>query len=448
MSSERPSPFTVPVPHCGFTEGPASQPQSGGTLTVGLLIRHLTDFAAAYERLTVAIEGAEDPAPPVLPATGSGGMTFRVCGLERHRAIFERDLYVSTALAFFTAAYDIDRVRGYVLSQSGDELTIGTARRLLGELLKRRKLKLAEAEALTLAQAIDSVESPPHAPPEDRPDTPAVAGFLHHSNYLPSGEANRPEAVWPHTQRQRAAFGRRVAVANDKLAAAGARLPDAFTAYWIRHWADSFWRATRHGPPSVPGVQALIDFGDVIDAQFRLRDRHGDEPCDAEFTYYDRELLRGDRPSTLGPHGMTSGGGSATLTGTTFSFFMLSPHGKTLERDGFATPVPFPRLATPAPALALRIGCEEFLAWAGFLARDSALTPEQRAELNRVGVYVGGWCVANGGDVTDCDRIAKNLIHQLRQFTNTLSRKLTIGRAVLPADLPLPGVPHEKRARS
>jgi hypothetical protein len=162
----------------------------------------------------------------------------------------------------------------------------------------------------------------------------------------------------------------------------------------------------------------------VIDAEFRLNNRQGVEPSDAEFTYYDIEPLRGaeGRP------------------------FPLGSHGKTMERDRRVYPIPFPRLATPVHGLAPRIRCGEFLAWAGFLAGNAQLTVEERADLNRVGVdTVGergdemvGWCVADGGDVGECQRIVDNLVAQLRQFTIVLSRELAIGRPVLPHGVPLP----------
>ena len=248
---------------------------------------------------------------------------------------------------------------------------------------------------------------------ERRPDVPAASGFPHHSDYLRPSEtqhreavSNRPEAFWPVAEQQRAEFLRRVGAANDKLATAGARLPDAFTVYWVRHWADGFWRATQHGPPSVPGVRALIEFGDAIDAAFRLHNRQVVEPSDVEFTYYNRNLMTKRGPSPL------------------------SSYGKTLERDKRVSPRKFPRLAAPAPDLAPRIGCEEFLAWAGFLADDAAMTPKQRANLNRVGVDAGGWCVANGGDVTECERIVNNLVVQLRRQTDAVAAERGIDYAL------------------
>jgi hypothetical protein len=269
-------------------------------------------------------------------------------------------------------------------------------------------VRMAEAAHRVLSNPATAV---PEAPPGPLPAAPTAASpsarFPHYDDYLPPGFANPPEDEWPCANARRAEFGRSLNAANRKLVPAGARLPDAFYTYWTRRWADGFWRATQLGRPSLEGVRALIDFGDVIDAEFRLNNRHGVEPSDVEFTYYDRDPLRGaeGRP------------------------FPLGSHGKTLENAKHVSPDTFPRLAAPAPAITPRIGCEEFLVWAGFLADDAALTPELWADLNRVGVDVGSWCVANGGDMTDCQRIADNLVNVLRRQTDAVAEERKIDYA-------------------
>lgn len=270
------------------------------------------------------------------------------------------------------------------------------------------------AHRVLSSPATDVPKTPPGPPAEAPPDPPPAAPFPHYGDYSPPGSANSPEAVWPQAQRRRDAFVCGVAVANDRLAVAGARLPDALTTYWTRQWADGFWRATQHARPSLEGVRALIDFGDVVHAEFRLNGGRGTKPRDVEFTYYDRVPRRGNFPIPLGTH------------------------AKTLERDDRVSPIPFPRLAAPVPGLAPRIRCEEFLAWGGFLAGDVLPTEAQWADLNRVGVdAVGerggdtvGWCVADGGDVTECQRIANNLVVQLRRQTDAVAEECGIDYAL------------------
>ena len=50
----------------------------------------------------------------------------------------------------FRATHDIERVRGYVLSRYGVQLTIGSANRFLGDLITDPVMSCADAEALTL----------------------------------------------------------------------------------------------------------------------------------------------------------------------------------------------------------------------------------------------------------------------------------------------------------
>jgi hypothetical protein len=108
-------------------------------MTVGALIINLTIFADFYEQASAEIDREE----PVL----------------KPRAIGNRDANASDMQRLFRATLAIDRVRAYVLAQYGADLTIGTARRFLGDLIRRCTLTVKAAEALTLETAMDRLES-------------------------------------------------------------------------------------------------------------------------------------------------------------------------------------------------------------------------------------------------------------------------------------------------
>src|SRR5262249_24563124 len=59
----------------------------------------------------------------------------------------------------FRATVAIDRVRAYVRGNYGAELTIGTARRMLGDLVRRCGLAVNAAEEMTLEAAMDRLEA-------------------------------------------------------------------------------------------------------------------------------------------------------------------------------------------------------------------------------------------------------------------------------------------------
>ena len=276
-------------------------------------------------------------------------------------------------------------------------------------------VRMAKTAHRVLSNPATDVPETPQGPPADAlPENAPTARFPHYDDFLPPGFAGRPEVEWPGADARRSKFVQCVEAANRRLAPADARLPDALYQYWTRHWAAGFWRATQHGRPSLEGVRALIEFGDVVHADFRLNDGRGTEPRDVEFTYYDRVPLRENFP------------------------FPLGTHAKTSERDNRVSPINFPRPAAPVPGLAPRIRCEEFLTWGGFLAGDLLPTEAQWADLNRVGVdTVGergddmvGWCVANGGDVTECQRIANNFVVQLRRQTDAVAEERLIDYAL------------------
>lgn len=107
--------------------------------TVGELIRNLTAFAVFYEGKTKAIASA----PPAM--------------LRWH--LGDREANADAYRRRFLTLRGIDRLRGYVLAQYGEELTLGTARRVLGDLLRTHKLPMQTAEALTLDAAMDLLDT-------------------------------------------------------------------------------------------------------------------------------------------------------------------------------------------------------------------------------------------------------------------------------------------------
>ncbi len=138
-SVERPSPFTIPEPVFKFAEGPPSEPQPSREMTVSGLIHNLTVFADFYEQMTAAIESAD--------------------AFEKAHHRGGRDANADYYQRCFRATPAIDRVRGYVLANYGAELTIGTARRVLGDLIRVHRLTVEAAEALSLEAAMDRLEA-------------------------------------------------------------------------------------------------------------------------------------------------------------------------------------------------------------------------------------------------------------------------------------------------
>ena len=145
VANVRPSPFTMSEPTNVFSEELSSEPSPILTMTVGSLITELTAFADFYEQATAAIESAGDH-------------------VDRWYRCY-RDANADVTRRNFKAARDIDRVRGYVLSRYGVQLTIGTACRLLGDLLHDPALSCADAEALTLRDAMDRLTAATEATP-------------------------------------------------------------------------------------------------------------------------------------------------------------------------------------------------------------------------------------------------------------------------------------------
>lgn len=146
MPNERPSPFTIPEPTFKFAEGPPSEPPPPRPMTVEGLIHNLTVFADSYEQASADIERAQPFEKPHL----RGG----------------RDANADYYQRCFRATPGIDRLRAYVLSRYGEELTIGTARRFLGDLIRVHKLSVEVAGALSLEAAMDRLDA--EAAPDER----------------------------------------------------------------------------------------------------------------------------------------------------------------------------------------------------------------------------------------------------------------------------------------
>jgi hypothetical protein len=139
IGAERPSPFTIPQPAFQF-ESAATEERPARSMTVGGMIHNLNVFADYYERATEDINSKSNPFDKRYFAAG-------------------RDANVDTMQRDFKSAIAIDRVRAYILGKYGAELTIGTARRFLGNLIRTCNLTTEAAEALTLEEAMDRLDA-------------------------------------------------------------------------------------------------------------------------------------------------------------------------------------------------------------------------------------------------------------------------------------------------
>jgi hypothetical protein len=151
-NSDRPSPFTIPEPAFKFAEGPPAEPRPSRSMTVAGLIQNLTMFADFYE--------------------GASADIAREVGIAKPRYIGTRDAHADAMQRDFRATVAIDRVRAYVLAKYGADLTIATARRLLGDLIQTCGLSVDAAEALPLEVAMDKLAHPPTATLESVPPCP------------------------------------------------------------------------------------------------------------------------------------------------------------------------------------------------------------------------------------------------------------------------------------
>ena len=229
-------------------------------------------------------------------------------------------------------------------------------------------------QATTISPPPDDVP-PPLIEAQSPPD-----GFPHYESYLPAQNTVSMAAVWPKAKSQFHAFQRAVTTANGKLTESKARLPHAFSEWWVWNWADELLLRSRGFRPGLADIQAAYEFGRCVDGPLRLSDTSAVYPRDAEFTYYDRPLLAPNR----------KGGFSRPQH---FPSFGTPPSG-----DTSFVPVPFPRSPIPHPMIVPQLSCEGFMEWAGFLASPGPLTPFQLEELSHVGCTEGGrndWCLTN-----------------------------------------------------
>ena len=185
-STERPSPFTVRQPNIQFSEEPQADvegPQAAPppSITVGGLIEDLTTFADFYEQYEQASADMQ--------------IDIALHGWQRSWDLQQQILA--------TAA--IDRVRAYVLARHGAELTIGTARRLLGDLIREGGVTIEEAEELSLETAMDLLQrgglavKPSEQPAADSArhseDFTSVLWFSHSHSFTPT-QAKCVAVLW------------------------------------------------------------------------------------------------------------------------------------------------------------------------------------------------------------------------------------------------------------
>jgi hypothetical protein len=219
MTTERPSPFTIPEPALKFAHGPPAEPIPPQSMTVGGLIINLTIFADFYERASADIESAE--------------------AFEKPRAMGNRDVYADDMQRQFRTTNAIDRVRTHVLSQYGADLTIGTAGRLLGDLIRRCKLSVKAAEAMTLEIAMDRLESAveeEEADPEaDKPLLPArhskdfrsVRWYGDDYHFSPT-QAACVKVMWEEWEKGTPDLGQETILEHPEVEAESKRLVDVF----------------------------------------------------------------------------------------------------------------------------------------------------------------------------------------------------------------------------
>ncbi len=138
MHTERPSPFTIPEPQFKFVSGPPAEPAPRRTLTVSHLIYNLTAIADSYETATAEMD--------------------RTPGFEKRYVYSGREANAHAMQQAFRATEGIDRVRGYVLSTYGDELTLTSGRRFLGDIVRVCGLAVEKAESFLLDEAMSLLQ--------------------------------------------------------------------------------------------------------------------------------------------------------------------------------------------------------------------------------------------------------------------------------------------------
>lgn len=118
MAANSPSPFTIPTPQWRFVEGPPAAKPDPSTWTLGMLIEKLREFANVYEMFRY------DPVA--------------------------RDANVNSLRETFIVVQDIDRIRTLTHLRFDEDLTIESAQKLLGELIRKSNGSIKHDQALKL----------------------------------------------------------------------------------------------------------------------------------------------------------------------------------------------------------------------------------------------------------------------------------------------------------
>jgi len=254
----------------------------------------------------------------------------------------------------------------------------------------------------------DAPEVP--AAPANPPDGP---GFPHPEEYLPEGINNSVADTWPMARRQLYAFRVSLDVANGKLGGIDSRLPHGFRDWWVRSWADALLFRSHRPVEDAAGARAWYEFGRVLDRELHISATAADSshPRDAEFTYYDRPLMRGD--------------GRGNDRAQPFAGF-----GYLQEDRAGLTPVAFPNAPAALPNMPRhRLCCEQLLEWGGFLTSPEPLTAEQVDALGHVGcstVGENGWCAARGTHGEQCGPFDAGIRQRLRHSIQQVSDRIKI----------------------
>lgn len=176
MPSDRASPFTIPTPKMKFAEGPGAEPVEPFTVTVGKLIQELVEFADYYEGMTA--------------------QSARAAPYHATHLLGARDANSAFDQIRFRTIIGIDRLRAYIYSHfPGEELTIGTARRFLGDLIRTCRLSFSGAESLELVDALDRIEAAVCRTPNIAPTTPKPELLEMKPTGTEGGEAVKPIPV-------------------------------------------------------------------------------------------------------------------------------------------------------------------------------------------------------------------------------------------------------------
>jgi hypothetical protein len=175
------SPFDAPNPKFVFIE-----PFTGSALkTVGELLRDLATFAHYFAHPAELFVGLED-----LPDV-------------RRRVLWARDANANEARRRYEANPAIQRVREYALTQYGEELTLGTLRRFVGDLMQKCAITVDAAEGLTLEAAVDALDAARNgklvtskrSTQKGEAECKIISGLSEHHGYDESGGCTNPTPI-------------------------------------------------------------------------------------------------------------------------------------------------------------------------------------------------------------------------------------------------------------